>query len=50
MRNSPSFGIIGRTDSKNKLIISHSHVVDKLGKDSPSVGTYNNDIQKLYKI
>ena len=25
-------------------------MVDKLGKDSPSVGAYNNDIGKLYKI
>ena len=42
--------MLGRSDSKNKLIISHSHIVDKLGKDSPSVGTYNNDIDKIYKI
>lgn len=50
VRNAPSFGIPGGTDSKNKVVISSQHVVDKLGKDSPSVGAYNNDIDKLYKI
>ena len=35
--------MLGRSDSKNKLVISNQHVVDMLGKDSPRVGTYNNE-------
>ena len=50
VRNSPSFGMLGRSDSKNKLVISLQHKVDMLGKDSPKVGLYNNNIDQLYKI
>lgn len=50
MRNAPSFGILGRSDSQHKLVISSQHVVDNIGKDSPSNYNYNNDIGTLYKI
>lgn len=31
MRNSPSFGMLPRSDKKAKVVISHLHKVDNLG-------------------
>lgn len=41
--------MVGRTDFKNKVIISGAHKVDKLGRDSPGVGFYTSTAEDLYK-
>ena len=48
-KNIPMFTLGAHTDVKNKVIISSKHIQDQLGRDSPGVGTYQYDFDKLSK-
>lgn len=43
------FSLSPRTDANRKVVISPKHVQDMLGRDSPGVGTYQYDFNKLSK-
>jgi hypothetical protein len=38
-----------KTDKLSKSVISKAHIIEKIGRDSPGVGTYNYDYGKLSK-
>lgn len=38
-----------RNDKKNKMFITKNHVQDIIGRDSPGVGKYKINYDKLYK-
>ncbi len=46
-KNLPMFTFSPRTDVNCKKIITSKHVVDMLGRDSPGVGAYEYDYDKL---
>jgi hypothetical protein len=43
----PQFSLSPRTDPHCKMVISSKHLVDMLGRDSPGVGAYEVDFDKL---
>ena len=48
-KNLPMFTFSPRTDLNRKQIITSKHVQDMLGRDSPGVGAYEYDYDKLSK-
>jgi hypothetical protein len=47
LKNIPMFTFSPRTDLNRKQVISSKHLVDMLGRDSPGVGAYKYDFDKL---
>jgi len=47
LKNIPMFTLSPRTDLNRKQVISSKHLVDVLGRDSPGVGAYQYDFDKL---
>lgn len=48
-KNLPMFTLSPKTDVNRKVVISSKHVQDQLGRDSPGVGTYQFDFNKMSK-
>ena len=49
MKNSPSFGFLRGKNRNDRVVVSPTHRVDVLGVDSPPVGLYDVNLQKIFK-
>lgn len=49
MKNSPSFGFLRGKNRNDRVVVSTKHRVDVLGVDSPPVGLYDTNLQKIFK-
>jgi hypothetical protein len=49
LSNFPAFTMSSKIDSNKKVVISKKHSIEQLGRDSPGVGAYQYDYEKLQR-